>query len=221
MRRRERVPTTYSRAEILSDAAVHAVGIVSALIAAPVLVTLAAVWFGDPTTVAAAAIYGLSLVAMFACSAIYNLVSLPAWKDVLRRLDQSAIYVKIAGSYTPFAVLTGTHAGFFLAGIWGTAVLGASLIILSPGPLKWASITLYLGLGWAAAVIGGPMLAALTPTGFALIVAAGSIYTVGLCFFLWERLPFHNTIWHVFVLAASFVLYAAVLLELSGRAPGA
>jgi hemolysin III len=100
-------------------------------------------------------------------------------------------------------------------------VLGASLIILSPGPLKWASITLYLGLGWAAAVIGGPMLAALTPTGFALIVAAGSIYTVGLCFFLWERLPFHNTIWHVFVLAASFVLYAAVLLELSGRAPGA
>ena len=74
---------------------------------------------------------------MFACSAVYNLVSLPGWKDVLRRLDQSAIYVKIAGSYTPFAVLTGTHAGFFLAGIWGTAVLGASLIILSPGPLRW------------------------------------------------------------------------------------
>ena len=65
------------------------------------------------------------------------------------------------------------------------------------------------------------MLAALSPAGFALIVAAGSIYTAGLFFFLWERLPFHNTIWHVFVLAASFVLYAAVLLELSGRAPGA
>ena len=144
------------------------------------LVTLAAVWFGDPTTVAAAAIYGLSLIAMFVCSAIYNLVSLPAWKDVLRRVDQSAIYVKIAGSYTPFAVLTGTHAGFFLAGVWGTAVLGASLIILSPTPLKWASILLYLGLGWAGALIGGPMLAALSPAGFALIVAAGSIYTAGL-----------------------------------------
>ena len=180
------------------------------------LVTLAAVWFGDPTTVAAAAIYGLSLIAMFVCSAIYNLVSLPAWKDLLRRVDQSAIYVKIAGSYTPFAVLTGTHAGFFLAGVWGTAVLGASLIILSPTPLRWASILLYLGLGWAGALVGGPMLAALSPAGFALIVAAGSIYTAGLCFFLWERLPFHNTIWHVFVLAASFVLYAAVLLELSG-----
>ena len=219
---RHRVPMIYSRAEVLSDAAVHAVGLVSALIAAPVLVTLAAVWFGDPTTVAAAAIYGLSLIAMFVCSAVYNHLALPARKDVLRRLDQSAIYVKIAGSYTPFAVLTGTHAGFFLAGVWGTAVLGASLIILSPTPLKWASILLYLGLGWAG---GADRRAdagrALARSGFALIVAAGSIYTAGLFFFLWERLPFHNTIWHLFVLAASFVLYAAVLLELSGRAPGA
>ena len=162
---RHRVPMIYSRAEVLSDAAVHAVGLVSALIAAPVLVTLAAVWFGDPTTVAAAAIYGLSLIAMFLCSAVYNHLALPARKDVLRRLDQSAIYVKIAGSYTPFAVLTGTHAGFFLAGVWGTAVLGASLIILSPTPLKWASILLYLALGWAGALIGGPMLAALSPVG--------------------------------------------------------
>jgi hemolysin III len=217
---RQRVPKVYSRAEILSDAAVHAVGLVSSLIAVPVLVTLAAVWFGDPTTIAAAAIYGLSLIAMFVCSAVYNLVLLPDWKDMLRRVDQSAIYVKIAGSYTPFAVLTGTHAGFFLAGVWGTAALGASLIILSPTPVRWASILLYLGLGWVGALVGGPMLSALSPVGFALIVAAGSIYTAGLFFFLWERLPFHNTIWHVFVLAASFVLYAAVLIELSGRAPG-
>ena len=127
--------------------------------------------------------------------------------------------MKIAGSYTPFAVLTGTHAGFFLAGVWGTAMLGASLIILGPKRIKWASILLYLGLGWAGALLGAPMLAALTPAGYALLVVAGSIYTAGLVFFLWERLPFHNTIWHVFVLTASVVLYAAVLLELSGRAP--
>jgi hemolysin III len=215
---RRRMPMVYSRAEVLSDAVVHAVGLVLALVALPVLVTLAAVWVGDPTTIAAAAIYGISVITMFVCSAIYNHLELPDWKDVLRRLDQSAIYVKIAGSYTPFAVMTGTHAGFFLAGVWGTAVLGASLIILSPTPLKWASILLYLALGWAGALIGGPMLAALSPAGFALIVAAGSIYTAGLFFFLWERLPFHNTIWHLFVLTATFVLYAAVLLELSGRA---
>jgi hemolysin III len=216
---RQRVPPVYTRAELLSDAAVHAVGLVCAMIAAPVLVTLAALWFGDATTVAAAAVYGLALVAMFVCSTAYNHWALPGWKDVLRRIDQSAIYLKIAGSYTPFAVLTGTHAGLFLAGVWGTAVLGASLIIFSPTPVRWASILLYLGLGWAGALIGGPMLSALSPMGFSLIVAAGSIYTAGLLFFFWERLPFHNTIWHVFVLAASFTLYAAVLLELSGRAP--
>ena len=128
--------------------------------------------------------------------------------------------MKIAGSYTPFAVLTGTHAGSFLSSVWGAALAGASLRLFSGARLKWASILLYLAIGWVGALIGGPLVAALTPTGFALILAAGCIYTAGVVFFLWERLPFHNTIWHVFVLAASFVLYAAVMVELSGRATG-
>ena len=87
--------------------------------------------------------------------------------------------------------------------------------------MKWSSLALYLGIGWAGAVIGGPLVEGLSPAGLALILAAGSTYTLGVVFFLWERLPFHNTIWHVFVLAASFLLYAALLVELSGRAPSA
>ncbi len=218
---RERVPMIYSRAELVSDAAVHVAGIIAALIAVPVLVTLAAVWFGDAGTVAAAVVYGVSLIGMLACSALNNMARLPAWKDLLRRIDQSAIYVKIAGSYTPFAVLTGTHAGFFLTGLWGAALAGASLRLFSPARLKWASIVLYLAIGWAGALLGAPLLAELTPTGLALILVAGGLYTTGVVFFLWEQLPFHNTIWHVFVLAASFVLYAAVLVELWGRAAAA
>jgi hemolysin III len=136
-------------------------------------------------------------------------------------MDQSAIYIKIAGTYTPFAVLTGSHAGYLLTGIWGAAFAGASLILLSPSRLRWSALLLYLGLGWAGLVIGGPMLGALSAAGFALVIIAGAIYTLGVVFFLWERLPFHNTIWHVFVLAASFLLYAAVLIELWGRAPAA
>ena len=216
---RERVPMIYSRAEYVSDAAVHVVGVLAALIAVPVLITLVAVWFGDATTLLAAAVYGFSVLAMLVASAVNNLVALPDWKDLLRRIDQSAIYVKIAGSYTPLAVLTGTHAGLFLTGIWGAALAGASLRLFSPGRLKWASIVLYLGIGWAGALIGGPLVTALTPAGLMLIMLAGGIYTFGVLFFVWERLPFHNTIWHVFVLVATFVLYAAVLLELSGRAP--
>ena len=80
------------------------------------------------------------------------------------------------------------------------------------------SLLLYLAIGWAGVIAGQPLVAGLSPAGFALILAAGSVYTCGVIFYLWERLPFHNTIWHVFVLAASFVLYAAVVVELSGRA---
>lgn len=218
---RERVPITYSRAEIVSDAAVHVVGVLAALIAVPVLITLVAVWFGDARTLIAASVYGFSVIAMFVASAFNNMVTLPDWKDLLRRIDQSAIYVKIAGSYTPLAVLTGAHAGFFLTGVWGAALAGASLRLFSPGRLKWASICLYLAIGWAGALVGGPLIAGLTPAGFQLILAAGTIYTLGVVFFVWEGLPFHNTIWHVFVLAATFVLYAAVLVELWDRVPTA
>jgi hemolysin III len=215
---RERLPMVYSRAELVSDAAVHVAGIVAALLAVPVLITLAAVWVGEATVVVAALVYGLCLIGMLACSAVNNMVRLPAWKDLLRRIDQSAIYLKIAGSYTPFAVLAGTHAGIFLAGLWSAALAGAAMRLWSAARLKWASIALYLVIGWVGAVAGGPLFAEMSPTGFALILAAGGIYTLGVVFFVGERLPFHNTIWHVFVRAASFVLYAAVLVEISGRA---
>ena len=116
-------------------------------------------------------------------------------------------------------MLTGTHAGFFLAGVWGTAMLGASLIILGPARLKWPEPAALPRLGWAGALVGGPMLIHALARPIRADPRRRLVYTAGLFFFLWERLPFHNTIWHVFVLAATFVLYAAVVLELSGRAP--
>lgn len=218
MRMRERLPMAYSRAELVSDAAVHVIGILAALVALPVLVTLAVVWQGDGRTVAALVVYGVSVLVLLVCSALNNMLRLPAWKDWLRRLDQSAIYVKIAGSYTPFAVIAGTHAGLFLAGLWGAALAGVSMRLASGSRLKWVSIGLYLLMGWAGALVGGPLVEALSPAGALLITVAGLTYTLGVVFFVWERLPFHNTIWHVFVLAGSCVLYAAVLVELSGRA---
>lgn len=213
-----REPPIYSRAERLSDGVVHVAGILSALIAVPVLITLAAVWSSNGATVIAAAVYGISLIAMLCCSAVYNMLTWPSWHDFLRRIDQSAIYLKIAGTYTPFAVLSGTSVGLFLTGIWGTALLGVSMIVMGPARPRWPSLVLYLALGWAGVVAGQQMISALTPAGHALILAGGLVYTTGLVFFLWERLPFHNTIWHAFVLAASWILYAAVLVELCSRA---
>jgi hemolysin III len=209
----------YTRAEVFSDAIVHAAGILAAIIAVPVMVTLAAVWFGDATTITAAALYGTTLIAMLCSSAVYNLAPLPAWRGMFRRMDQAVIYLKIAGAYTPFAVLTGTSAGLFLAGVWGTALAGVTMILFGPTRPRWPAIALYLGLGWAGLGLGRGMIYALTPAGYTLVLAAGILYTLGLVFFLWERLRFHNTIWHVFVLTASGFVYAAVLVELWTRAP--
>ena len=215
---RPREPAVYSRAELVSDAAVHAIGLVAALIGVAVLLVLAALWFGETRVLLASGIYGLTLIAMFVCSAMYNVAATPPWRDTFRRFDQSAIYMKIAGSYTPFAVLTGTHMGYFLTGVWGTAIAGASLILFGSERMRRPALVLYLGLGWAGLFAGQPLVTSLSPAGFALILSAGLVYTCGVVFYLWERLPFHNTIWHVFVLAATYVLYAAVLVELSERA---
>jgi hemolysin III len=208
----------FARAERISDAAIHVIGILLALIATPVLITLTAVWFGDLSTIMATSVYGVSLVGMLSCSASYHLVPAPAWKDRLRRLDQSAIYMKIAGTYTPFSVLATGSTGMFLAGIWSAALAGAAAIAFGPKWLRRPSLVLYLGIGWAGLAAGGPLFADLSPAGFRLILAGGCLYTVGVCFFLWERLPFHTTIWHSFVLTASALVYLALILEFSGRA---
>ncbi len=213
---RRRVGGVYSQAERLSDAAVHVTGLLLSLMAAPVLVTLAAVWLHDRVLVVAASVYGVSLVAMLACSALYHMTAAPAWKEWLRRLDQSAIYLKIAGTYTPFAVMSGPQAMPFLAGLWAAAAAGVSLKLVTARQLFGLTVALYLAMGWAAVVVGAPILERMTPEGFRLVLLGGSLYTVGVLFLVWERLPFHNTIWHVFVLAATLVLYAAVVVELAG-----
>lgn len=208
----------YSRAERLSDAAVHVAGIGAAMILAPLLVLTVARGGNDLGLVIATCVYGVSLVAMLACSAIYHMTPAPEWKDKLRRLDQSAIYFKIAGTYTPFAVLSGPQAMPFLAGLWAAAAAGVSIKLIVRRELFGLTVALYLAMGWAAVLTGAPILDHMTPEGFRLVLAGGVLYSVGVLFLIWERLPFHTTIWHVFVLTASLILYAAVLIEMAGLA---
>lgn len=204
----------YSRAEYISDAVVHGLGIGGALIAGPVLITLAAVWIGEPTIVTAAVIYTLTMLAMWVCSALYNLVQREELVPKLRRLDQSAISLKIAGTYTPFIALASGSLGF-LAGIWVTALAGAAIILMSRKQFSWLAILLYLALGWAGAVMGGPLVSTLSPVAFWLLVAGGLTYSAGVVFNVWGSLPFHNTIWHIFVLAGTWLCYAAIAAEVA------
>ncbi|AXQ93400.1 hemolysin III family protein [Cereibacter azotoformans] len=207
----------YSRAERLSDAAVHVSGIAAALCGVPVLIALTVLWRGDGMAVAGAAIYGVTLLLMIFCSAIYHMVPHPDWTALLRRLDHSAIYCKIAGTYSAFTLISGTGLSL-LAGIWVAALCGTALKLHSPEKYRWAALALYLGMGWVGVLLGWPIFAALTMPVLVLMAVGGILYTVGVFFFLFERLPFHNTIWHLFVLTASILFYAAVFTHVAGTA---
>ena len=204
-------PRVYSRAEYLSDAVVHAAGLAFAVLAVPALIVTATLARGDAPALVGTSVYGAALILMLGCSALYNMLRRPDWAWLLKRLDHSAIYMKIAGTYTPFTLITGQGLGL-TAGLWGAALLGIGLKVADPVRFRWPGLALYLGMGWAGVVAGGALLAALPVPVVVLVSVGGGLYTLGVVFYLWERLPFHNTIWHVFVLAASAVFFAAVAL---------
>ncbi len=205
----------YSRAEQVSDAVVHITGLMLVLMAVPVLIVLTALYRGDAASVTGVSVYGGALFAMILCSALYNIGETSGWgaakEWLLRRLDHSAIYLKIAGTYTPFTLLSG-HGLALTAGVWGAALTGIVLKIISPERFRWVTLALYLGMGWIGLVAGGPLFTALPVPVLVLMVIGGLLYTLGVVFYLWRKLPFHYTIWHIFVLAASFVFYSAVLV---------
>lgn len=205
----------YTRAEKVSDAVVHVAGLSLVLMAVPVLIVLTALYRGDAASVTGVSIYGAALFAMILFSALYNIGETSGFgrarEWLLRRLDHSAIYLKIAGTYTPFTLLSG-HGVALTIGVWAAAFAGITLKIISPERFKWAALALYLGMGWAGVVAGGSLFASLPVPVLVLMSIGGGLYTLGVVFYLWRELPFHYTIWHVFVLAASFVFYAAVLV---------
>lgn len=207
--------TAYSKAEQISDAVVHVAGLMLVLMAVPVLIVLTALYRGDAASITGVSVYGGALFAMILFSGLYNIGETSGFGTakewLLRRLDHSAIYLKIAGTYTPFTLLSGQGMAL-TAGVWGAALAGIALKIVSPERFKWVALSLYLGMGWVGLIVGGPMLASLPTAVLVLMMVGGSLYTLGVVFYLWRRLPFHYTIWHVFVLAASFVFYSAVLV---------
>ncbi|TCP44023.1 PAQR family membrane homeostasis protein TrhA [Rhodovulum marinum] len=208
-----RAERPYTRAERLSDAVVHVMGLAGVAIGVPILVTLAVLFRGDGAAILGITVYGAALFAMIGFSALYHMVQHPDWTPIFRRLDHSAIYWKIAGTYTPFTLLSGGHGAGLLAGLWAAAMAGTGLRVLAPHRFRAVNLMLYPAMGWAGAVAGWSLFATLPPMVLGLIVAGGVLYTVGMVFYLWERLPYHNTIWHVFVLVATMLFFAAVTAQ--------
>lgn len=211
--------TRYSRAETLSDAAVHVAGLAIVALAAPGLVALTLVTRGaDLPALLGASVYSVTLVATILCSALCQMGAQHRLAGLFRRLDHAAIYWKIAGTYTPFTLLSGGQGSALLVGLWVAAGLGTLLRALGRDGAVWLALALalYLGMGWAGVFAGSALLATMSPAVLTLIFSGGALYTVGVAFFLLQRLPFHKTIWHALVLIASLLFYAAVALHVLG-----
>ena len=202
----------YSPAERLADGVIHVAGVFLSLVAITVMITIAA-FLQDGVTIASIAIYGFGVFCVFLASAAYHLIDLPDWRWLLRRFDHAAIFLKIAGTYTPFAAISlgEVEGALLLAAVWGIAAVGAPLKLFAPGRFERIAVWLYLLQGWLVVVMLGPLAAAISTPALICLIAGGVIYTVGVFFFLWEKLPFHNAIWHGCVLTASGFMYAAVL----------
>ncbi|MXQ12304.1 PAQR family membrane homeostasis protein TrhA [Microvirga makkahensis] len=202
----------YDKHEILADGIVHALGVVGGLAAVIVLLVLAAPAVG-PWELTSVVIYGGGLLAALVISAVYNLWPVSPFKWVLRRFDHSAIYLLIAGTYTPFIMQMRSEitAIVLLVGVWAGSLAGMVLKLCLPGRFDRLAILLYLLLGWSGVMAYEAVLGALPGSTLILLAIGGVFYTVGVVFHMWEGLRFQNAIWHAFVLVAAACHYGAVL----------
>lgn len=206
----------HSRTEHIADAVVHVLGLVFGLAACTSLAMIA-LPSNDHLLKLALALYGGGLLAMLGCSALYNLTHHERAKAVFRRLDHAAIFVMIAGTYTPFTLIAmgGAWGLGLLAFVWTVALGGVALKLFWPQRLERLSVIAYLLLGWSIVVALDPLLGSVSTAGLSLLLAGGLLYSLGVIFHLWTALPYQNAIWHLFVLAAAVCHFSAVFSEVA------
>lgn len=206
----------YDRHEIIVDGIVHGIGLVAALVGITALIFYATMWSSSGQLVSAC-IYGAGLILTLAISMTYNIWPVSQTKWILRRFDHSAIFLLIAGTYTPFLQRGWDDPLIFglLIFIWFCAAAGIALKFFLPGKGDRLALILYLGMGWSGVIAAGPLIPHLSVTTMTLIVIGGLIYTAGVIFHVWEKLRFQNAIWHGFVVTAAVVHYAAVFTCIS------
>jgi hemolysin III len=200
--------------EELWNALSHGLGAAVALVGASVLITLAAVQ-GDARRLAAAAVFGGTLVVLYVASTLYHAIPHPPAKARLKVFDHCAIYALIAGTYTPFAIVgLHGHGGLaLLAAVWTLAACGIVFKWFWTGRFKRLSTALYLAMGWAAVWVAGPLIQVLPTATLGWLLAGGLAYSAGTIFYM-SRRPYAHAAWHGFVLAGSVCHYVAVTQHL-------
>jgi len=202
----------FTLAELVADGVVHIIGLVLAIAAGTTLLVLAPTYTA-PEAFPALVIYVGSLVSVLGVSLAYNLWPVSPIKMHLARVDQAAIFLFIAGTYTPFlAVMGGTTSAILLTTfVWGASLVGVALKLIVPERFGRLAIMLYLAIGWSGILVFQSLSQTLPPTTPWLILAGGIVYSLGIIFHLWEKLKFQNALWHVFVvIGAGLHLWAVI-----------
>jgi hemolysin III len=201
-----------TRAEKLVDGWLHGVALVLFTFAVGAALGLA-IWQGGLGMASAVAVYAVCVMTMLGCSMAYNLAEKHKRKALLRRLDHAAIFLMIAGTYTPFTTIRfdGAWAVSMTTIVWSLALIGAAGKLFLPGVSKKLWLVFYIALGWLVVAALGPLLEGVPLAGLILLAVGGALYTLGVPFYVWEKLPYRRAIWHAFVIAAAGVHYAAVL----------
>lgn len=202
----------YSRAEEIANSIIHGIGIMLSIAGLGVMASFSSL-FGNAWHIVSTSIYSVTQILVFTASTLYHAIPIERAKKILRTLDHSAIFLLIAGTYTPFTLVNLRGAwGWSLFGIvWGLAVLGIALQGFMLKQRRWINAIPYIAMGWLVVIAIGPLLSTVAPGGLLLLLAGGLAYTIGSIFYVWKGLAFNHAIWHGFVLLGSIFHYFAIL----------
>jgi hemolysin III len=201
-----------SHREEVASLLTHAAGVLFSIVALGVMLALSA---GNGLKLVSAAVFGSSLVLLYTSSTLYHFFTSPRWKARFQALDHACIYLLIAGSYTPFTLITlrGPWGWALFAAVWVMAACGVLIKTLGKGKKDhWLSTGLYLLMGWLILFAFAPLLRSMPLAGVGWLAAGGLAYSLGVVFFAWRRLPYNHAIWHLFVLAGTICHVLAACL---------
>jgi hemolysin III len=207
-------PSRRELVEEVANAITHGIGVLASAAGGAVLITLA-VLYGGPWELAGAVVFVASLLLLYSASTLYHAIPHRRAKARLQVFDHCAIFVLIAGTYTPFTLvdLRGPWGWSLFTVIWGLAAVGVVFKLFFTGRYNGLSTAIYVAMGWLVVLAAKPMMEALEPTALAWLVAGGVAYTGGVAFYLSRRIPYAHAIWHLFVLGGSFCHFIAVLTQ--------
>lgn len=212
---RDRQRPQYTLGEEIANAVTHGIGAGLAVAALIVMIVKAAVAGAHPASLASAIIFGIALVLEYLASTLYHAIAVPAAKRVFRIIDHSCIYVLIAGTYTPFCLITLADAGGIplCIAVWALAVAGILFeVFMRQRQSRWLTIAVYLVMGWLVVFRLPQLLELLRPTALILLAAGGLCYTAGTAFYVLKKIRYMHSIFHVWVLAGSALQFLAVVL---------